>query len=87
VFAFLTAHLKGPGAPVATFAPARAKNPDALTVTVDGQVSLALGSLTIEELARRRAVQVAPTLTAVTSAAAVDSLRSRIQHDVRALAR
>ena len=43
VFAFLTTHLKGAGAPVATFAPARAKNPDALTVTGDGQVSLAVG--------------------------------------------
>ena len=86
VFAFLTTHLKGAGAPVATFAPARAKNPDALTVTGDGQVSLALGSLTVEELARRRAVQVAPSITAVASATAVDALRSRIQHDVRALA-
>jgi cephalosporin-C deacetylase-like acetyl esterase len=86
VFAFLTTHLKGAGAPVAAFAPARAKNPDALTVTGDGQVSLALGSLTVEELARRRAVQVAPAVTAVASAAAVDTLRSRIQRDVRALA-
>ena len=87
VFAFLTTHLKGPGAPVAAFAPARAKNPDALTVTGDaGQVLLAFGSLTVEELARRRAMQVTPPVAAVASAAAVDTLRSRIDRDVRALA-
>ena len=75
VFAFLTTHLKGPGAPVATFAPARAKNPDALTVTADGQTALSLGSLTVEELARRRSQQLTPPAAAIASASAVETLR------------
>ncbi|MEO5822974.1 MAG: hypothetical protein ABIT71_20905 [Vicinamibacteraceae bacterium] len=86
VFAFLTRHLKGPGAPVATFTPARPKNPDALTVTVDGQAAMSLGSLTVEELARRRAQQITPAAAPIASAAAVERLRTRVQRDIRSLA-
>jgi cephalosporin-C deacetylase-like acetyl esterase len=86
VFAFLTTHLKGPGAPVATFAPARAKNPDALTVTPTGQAALSLGSLTVEELARRRAQQLTPAVVPIASAAAIEALRARVQRDIRAVA-
>ena len=86
VFAFLTTHLKGAGAPVATFTPARAKNPDALTVTGDGQVSLALGSLTVEELAVDARCRSCRQPHRWRPPRRWTRLRSRIQRDVRALA-
>ena len=87
VMAFLTTHLKGPGAPVATFTPRRAPDPDALIVTPTGQVASSLQSLSVEELARR-ALPAASATTGKppTTAAALAAWQVRIRGDVRRLA-
>jgi cephalosporin-C deacetylase-like acetyl esterase len=86
VMAFLTAHLKDPGAPAAAFAPRRVADADALTVTGTGQVATLPGAVTVEDLARRRAGQVSPSAPAPATPAALAALQARVREDVRRVA-
>ena len=86
VMTFLTTHLKGPGAPVATFTPRPATDPDALIVTPTGQATSSLKSLTVEDLARRALPPFAPGATPPVTVSALAALRTRIERDIRGVA-
>jgi cephalosporin-C deacetylase-like acetyl esterase len=86
LMAFLLSHLFPGRTPVTTFQRVRLSNLDKLTVTPTGQVSSSLDGLTVEALARQDARTLTANPQVISDRAALQSLQTKIQADVRRLA-